>query len=81
LGVEGDFGAVAGDAEVGILDVDGDDLPGEGGADAEPLAGDHDDAAYGDLALDADRAGGWRRQRRSGDAGAAQSGPVAGGDR
>ena len=39
-GVEGYLGAVAGDAEVGVLDVDGNDLPGVGGADAEPLAGD-----------------------------------------
>ena len=60
-GVQGELGAVAGDAEVGVLDVDGDDLPGVGGADAQPLAGDHDDAVAGDLALDAHRAGGRRR--------------------
>ena len=56
---QGYLGAVAGDAEVGVLDVDGDDLPGVGGTDAEPLAGDHDDAVSGDLALDGDRP--WRR--------------------
>ena len=50
--VEGYLCAVAGDAEVGVLDVDGDDLPGVGGADAQALAGDHDDAVAGDLALD-----------------------------
>jgi hypothetical protein len=38
-GVQGDLGAVAGDAEVGVLDVDGDDLPGVAGADAQPLPG------------------------------------------
>jgi AraC-like DNA-binding protein len=31
--------------------------PGVGGADAQPPAGDHDDAVAGDLPLDADRAG------------------------
>jgi hypothetical protein len=56
--VQGNFGAVAGDAEVSVLDVDGDDLPGVGGSNAEPLAGDHDDAVARDLALHADRAGG-----------------------
>jgi hypothetical protein len=56
-GVQGDVGAVAGDAEVGVLDVDGADLPGVSGADAQPLAGDHDDAVAGDLALAADRPG------------------------
>ena len=79
-GVEGYLGAVAGDAEVGVLDVDGDDLPGVGGADAEPLAGDHDDAVPGDLALDADRAGSRRGQRAVGDPGAAQPGALVGGD-
>jgi hypothetical protein len=39
--VQGYLGAVTGDAEVDVLDVDGDDLPGVGGADARPLAGDH----------------------------------------
>ena len=58
-GVDGELGAVAGDAEVGVLDVDGDDLAGVGASDAQSLAGDHDDAVGGDLALDADRAGGW----------------------
>jgi len=38
-GMQGYFGAVAGDAEVGVLDVDGDDLAGVAGADPEPLAG------------------------------------------
>ncbi len=37
--------------------MDGDDLPGVGGSDARPLAGDHDDAVAGDLALHADRPG------------------------
>jgi Helix-turn-helix family len=37
-GVQGDLGPVAGDAQVGVLDVDGDDLPGVAGADAQPLA-------------------------------------------
>jgi hypothetical protein len=32
--VQGYLGAVAGDAEVGVLDVDGDVLPQEGGIDA-----------------------------------------------
>jgi len=41
-----------------VLDVDGDELAGIDRADAEPLAGDHDDAVRGDLALDADRPGG-----------------------
>ena len=56
-GVVGYLSAVAGDAEMGVLDVHGDDLVDVGGADAEPLAGDHDDAVAGDLALDADRPG------------------------
>jgi hypothetical protein len=47
--VEGDVDAVAGDSEVQVLDGDGDDLPGVGGADAEPLAGDHDDPSLGTL--------------------------------
>jgi hypothetical protein len=46
-GVQGDLGAVAGDAEVGVLDVDGDDLAGVGGAGPQPLAGDHDDPVAG----------------------------------
>jgi hypothetical protein len=62
-GVQGDLGAFAGHPEVGVLDVDGDDLPGVGGSDAQPLAGDHDDAVAGNLGLHADRAGSWRRQR------------------
>jgi hypothetical protein len=33
-GVQGDLRAVAGYAEMGVLDVDGDDLPGVGGSDA-----------------------------------------------
>ena len=36
--MQGDLGAVAGDAKMGVLDVDGDDLSGAVGADAEPLA-------------------------------------------
>jgi hypothetical protein len=56
-GVQGDLGAVASDAEVGVLDVDGDDLPGIGRADAQPLEGDHYDAVARDPALDTDRAG------------------------
>jgi hypothetical protein len=52
--VDGDLGAVTGDTEVGVLDVDGYDLAGVDGADAEPLAGDYDDAVAGDLALDAE---------------------------
>jgi hypothetical protein len=35
----------------------GDHLPGVAGADAQPLAGDHNDAVFGYLSLDADRAG------------------------
>jgi hypothetical protein len=66
---------------VGVLDVDGDDLPGVGGADAQPLPGDHDDAVAGDLALDADRPGCRSRQRRVSDPGAAQPGPAVGRDR
>jgi hypothetical protein len=58
--------------------VDGDDLPGVGGSYAQPLAGDHDDAVAGDLALDADGAGGWRRQRGRGDARAAELAAVGG---
>jgi hypothetical protein len=41
---------------VGVLDVDGGDLPGPGGTYAEPLAGARDDAVPGDLAPDSDRA-------------------------
>jgi hypothetical protein len=65
---------------VGVLDVDGDDFPGVGGADAEPPAGDHDDAVAGDLALDADRAGSRCRQRSVGDPRAAEPRPVFGRD-
>jgi hypothetical protein len=54
-GVDGGLGSVAGDAEVGGLDVNGDDLAGVGGSDTEPLAGDHDDAVLRDLALGAGR--------------------------
>jgi hypothetical protein len=79
--VQGYLAAVAGDAEVGVLDVDGHDLPGIGGSDAQPLPGDHDDAVFGDLALDADGAGCWRRQRGRGDAGAAQRAAVSRRDR
>lgn len=79
--MDGELGPVAGDAEVRVFDVDGDDLAGVGGADAEPLAGDHDDAVPGDLALDADRPGGWRGQRSGGDPCAAQPGAVSGGTR
>jgi hypothetical protein len=57
-GVDGEFGPIAGDAEVCVLDVGGDDLVGVGRAHAEPLAGDHDDAVLRDSALDADRPGG-----------------------
>jgi hypothetical protein len=78
--VEGYLDSVAGHAEVGVLDVDGDDLPGVGGADAEPLAGDHDDAVPGHLALDADRPGSWRGQRRAGDPRATEAGPLVGGN-
>jgi hypothetical protein len=66
---------------MGVLDVDGDDVPGVGGSDAQPLAGDHDDDAAGDFALDADRAGSWRGQRGRGDPGAAQLAAVGGRDR
>jgi hypothetical protein len=34
-GVQGYLSAVAGDAEVGVLDVDGQDLPGVGGSDVK----------------------------------------------
>jgi hypothetical protein len=37
-GMQGIYDAVAGDAEVSVLDVDGDDLPGVGGSHAQPLA-------------------------------------------
>ncbi len=47
---------------MGVLDMDGDDLPGVGGSEAQPLAGDHDDAVERVLALDADRAGSPRRR-------------------
>ncbi len=80
-GVQGDLGAVAGDAEVGVLDVDGDDLPGVGGSNPQSLAGDHDDAVAGDLALDADRTGSWGGQRARGDPGAAQRAAAGGRDR
>lgn len=80
--MQGYLGAVAGDANVGVLDVDSDDLPSVGGAnaDAESLAGDHDATVLGDLALDADRAWGPRGQRRVGDPGAAQPRAVFSGD-
>src|ERR1700733_1403092 len=52
---------VIGDAAVGVLDVDGGDLPGTSGADAEPLAGD--DATQGPVG------------RRPGSAGPAHSSP------
>ena len=42
------------DAEVGVLDVDGDDLPGVGGADAQPLAGDRSCAATWLISADTD---------------------------
>src|SRR6266567_905646 len=48
-GVQGYLGAVVGDAEVGVLDVDGDDLPGVTGSGPQPLAGDYDDAISGTL--------------------------------
>src|SRR6266542_3029782 len=54
-GVDGQFGAVAGDAEAGVLDVDGDDLACVAASHAQALAGDHDIAVPGDLALRAPR--------------------------
>jgi hypothetical protein len=51
--VDGDFGAVAGDSEVGVLDVDGDYVAGVGAADSQALAGDHDDPVSRNLALHA----------------------------
>jgi len=47
--------------------MDGDDLPSAGYSDVPPSAGDNDDAVFGDLALDADSAKRWRRQRACGD--------------
>ena len=39
---EGLLDADAGDAQVGVIDVHGDDLPCVGGADAQPPTGEHD---------------------------------------
>lgn len=49
--VQGELDSVAGDAEVGVFDVDGDDLACLGAADAQALPGDHDDAVTGNAAF------------------------------
>lgn len=48
------------DPEAGVLGDDGDDLSCVGGADAEALAGDHDDAVSGDAAFGLGRPSWWR---------------------
>ncbi|QYX82650.1 hypothetical protein [Streptomyces akebiae] len=62
--VQGDFGAFVGDAEVGVLDVDGDNLARVGASDAKALAGHHHDAVGRDLAFDTDGGRGRRKPRR-----------------
>ncbi|MFC4945878.1 hypothetical protein [Pseudonocardia sp. GCM10023141] len=59
--MEAEFLAVVHDAEVVVLDDDGDGLAGMSAPDAQPLAGHHDHAVDGDAALEVDRAGGRRR--------------------
>lgn len=78
--VRKELDAVAGDAEVGVLDVGGDDPSGVGGADAQPLPVTMDDVIAGNLALHADWPGSRRRQRGCGDPRAAELGAVSGRD-
>ena len=80
--MDGQLGAITGDPEVGVLDVDRDDLAGVDASDPQALAGDPYDAVSGDLALHADRTGRWGRQLAGGDPGAADldlpTGPARG---
>jgi hypothetical protein len=78
-GKAGDGGAVGGDVEAVLADGDGNDAAVVGEADAELLAGDLDHAA-GDDPLHHGHLG-WPRQRGGGQAGAAQPGPLRGGER
>jgi hypothetical protein len=69
--VEAEFFAVVEDSEVGVFDDDGDGFAGVGAADADALAGDHDDAGVGHASFDADGSVGSGCDGRGGDAGAA----------
>jgi hypothetical protein len=79
--VDAEFGAVAGDPEVGVLDVDGDDVTGVSAANPQDLPGDHDLPVDRDLALDADRPGDRCRELGSGQPGTAEAGALIGRDR
>jgi len=61
--VDGELFAVVDNAEVGVLDVDGDGLAGVGAPDPKLLASDHHGAVVGDAPLGADGADWWRRDR------------------